>query len=99
MEPPVAGFACRDSGLHLARRSGARKSGLHRIDRDLNGAFAPLLSRIGRLRRCCGSRNLFSRHQERAPEKTQRQHETDTETICEAASAQIHDSGTQFSST
>jgi len=28
------GFACRDSGLRLARLTGARKSGLHRIDRD-----------------------------------------------------------------
>ena len=28
------GFTCRDSGLRLARHSGARKSGLHRIDRE-----------------------------------------------------------------
>jgi hypothetical protein len=32
------GFACRGSGLRLARLSGAKKSGLHRIDRELRTA-------------------------------------------------------------
>jgi len=54
-EPPVAGF--RLPGFKIASRahSGARKSGLHRIDRDPQTAHSASGSRIGRLGRCCGS--------------------------------------------
>ena len=43
------GFASRDSGLRLAHRSGARKSGLHRIDRESRVAYPPWTCAMGAL--------------------------------------------------
>ena len=84
------GFTCRDSGLHLARRSGARKSGLHRIDRESRVASPPWTCAMGALGKSCSSCNLYSRPQNPAPEKPQRQPQTATEILCEVAGANPH---------
>jgi hypothetical protein len=80
------GFACRDSKIASRATSGAKKSGLHRIDRDPQAAYRRLGHRaMGTLGSSCGSRNLFSRQQKPAPELKQRQPETVTEILCEVA--------------
>lgn len=76
-----AGFTCRDSRYVSRAASGTSKSGLHRIDRDLNGTFVP--SRVGCSGSNCVNRNLSSQQQKPAPEKAQRQHETLAEMICD----------------
>jgi len=83
-EPPVADFTCRNKKLCLARHSGARKSGLHRIDHDSYRRIRVLDYRaLGALGSNCGNRNLFSQHPKPAPESTRGQHETVIEILCE----------------
>jgi hypothetical protein len=86
MEPPanwVSPAGIQDCVSRTLRR---QKSGLHRIDRELQTAsITPWHRAMGALGSGCGCRNLFSRHGKPAPLSAQRQHETVIETLCEVA--------------
>ena len=86
-EPPVAGFHL--PGFRIASRATFRRQEIRSPpdrSRSSNGALGLWIAHWApwKVLRLC---NLFSRHAKPAPERPQRQHETDTEMICEGASA------------
>ena len=92
-EPPVAGFHL--PGFRIASRATFRRQEIRSPpdrSRSSNGALGLWIAHWApwKVLRLC---NLFSRQGKPAPERPQRQHETDTEMICEGASSKCSDSG------